>query len=166
MNLSKLWHTLNLLARREGYARANYLRRKKVLGFMGEKCYFHPFWMPSDPKLIFIHNNVAIAAGVTFINHDIAGAVLNEKNNTSKFEYWRDTIEIYDNVMIGAGTVILPGVKIGPDVIIGAGSVVSKNIPPGAVAAGNPVRVIGTVKEFEEKRLAAQGKRKELERKK
>jgi maltose O-acetyltransferase len=43
---------------------------------------------------------------------------------------------------LGGGVIVLPGVKIGPDVVIGAGSVVTRSVPPGAVAAGNPCRVI------------------------
>jgi acetyltransferase-like isoleucine patch superfamily enzyme len=43
---------------------------------------------------------------------------------------------------IGAGTIILPGVKIGDFSIIGAGSVVVRDIPPYSIAVGNPARVI------------------------
>lgn len=53
-------------------------------------------------------------------------------------------IMIGDNVFIGAGSIILPNVNIGNKVVIGAGSVVAKNIPDGVVAAGNPIRIIGT----------------------
>lgn len=45
--------------------------------------------------------------------------------------------------MIGAGTVILPDVKIGSNVVIGAGSIVCKDIPDNSVAAGVPCRVVG-----------------------
>jgi len=53
-------------------------------------------------------------------------------------------IIIEDNVWIGANCIILPGVRIGYGSIIGAGSVVTKNIPPMAIAAGNPAEVIKT----------------------
>ena len=49
---------------------------------------------------------------------------------------------IEDNVWIGAGAVILPGVRIGHGAIIGAGTVISKDIPPGAVYVGAPVRAL------------------------
>lgn len=51
-------------------------------------------------------------------------------------------ITIGRRVWIGGGTIVLPGVTIGDDSTIGAGSVVSRDIPSGVVAAGNPCRVI------------------------
>ena len=51
-------------------------------------------------------------------------------------------IEIGSDVWVGGGAVICPGVKIGPRCVIGAGSVVTKEIPAGVFAAGNPCRVI------------------------
>jgi maltose O-acetyltransferase len=49
-------------------------------------------------------------------------------------------VRIGDNVWIGGGAIILPGVTIGDDAIIGAGSVVNRNVPAGATAVGNPAR--------------------------
>jgi maltose O-acetyltransferase len=54
-------------------------------------------------------------------------------------------ITIGDNVWIGGGAIICPGVTIGDNTTIGAGSVVTKNIPPNAIAVGNPCRVIRNV---------------------
>ena len=51
------------------------------------------------------------------------------------------------NAWIGAGAVILPGVHIGENAVIGAGSIVTKDIPAGAVAAGNPCRVLRSTEE-------------------
>ena len=51
-------------------------------------------------------------------------------------------IIVGNNVWIGANVTVLPGVSIGDDAVIGAGSVVTKNIPSGVLAAGNPCRVI------------------------
>lgn len=51
-------------------------------------------------------------------------------------------IVIEDDVWLGAGTFVLPGVTIGRGAVIGAGSVVTRDIPPMTVAAGNPARVI------------------------
>jgi maltose O-acetyltransferase len=50
-------------------------------------------------------------------------------------------VRIGRNVWIGGGAIILPGVDIGDDAIIGAGSIVTRNIPAGATAFGNPARV-------------------------
>ena len=51
-------------------------------------------------------------------------------------------VSIGDDVWIGGGSIILPGVSIGSGTVIGAGSVVTKDIPGGVIAAGNPCRVI------------------------
>lgn len=54
---------------------------------------------------------------------------------------WGRPIVIGANVWIGGGAILLPGITIGDDALIGAGSVVTRDIPSGAVAAGNPARV-------------------------
>jgi maltose O-acetyltransferase len=51
-------------------------------------------------------------------------------------------ITIEDDVWLGGGAIVLPGVTIGRASVVGAGSVVTKDIPPGVVAVGNPCRVI------------------------
>jgi acetyltransferase-like isoleucine patch superfamily enzyme len=43
--------------------------------------------------------------------------------------------------MIGAGAIVLPGVKVGDNVIVGAGSIVTKDLPNGVLAYGNPARI-------------------------
>lgn len=55
---------------------------------------------------------------------------------------WAKSVEIGHNVWIGGNVVILPGVSIGNNVVVGAGSVVTRSIPSGVLAAGNPARVI------------------------
>jgi maltose O-acetyltransferase len=54
-------------------------------------------------------------------------------------------IRIGSRVWIGGGAILLPGVEIGDDTVVGAGSVVTKSLPSGVLAAGNPCRVIRTV---------------------
>ena len=56
-------------------------------------------------------------------------------------------IEIGSDVWIGGGAIILPGVRIGSRAVIGAGSVVTRDIPDGVFAAGNPCRVIREIGE-------------------
>lgn len=56
---------------------------------------------------------------------------------------------IEDHVWIGSKAVILPGVRIGSRAVIGAGSIVTKDIPPRCVAAGNPARVLRYLTEFD-----------------
>lgn len=57
-------------------------------------------------------------------------------------------VVIHESSHIGARTVILPGVEIGPRTVVGAGSVVTKSLPPDTVCAGNPARVICSLDEY------------------
>jgi maltose O-acetyltransferase len=56
-------------------------------------------------------------------------------------------IVIGDNVWIGGGAIVLPGVVIGDNSVIGAGAVVTRDVPANVVAVGNPVRVIRSIEE-------------------
>jgi maltose O-acetyltransferase len=56
-------------------------------------------------------------------------------------------VEIGDDAWIGGGAIICPGVRIGERAVIGAGSVVTRDIPTGVLAAGNPCRVIREIAE-------------------
>ena len=51
-------------------------------------------------------------------------------------------VSIGNNVFLGAGVIIIPGITIGDNSVIGASAVVTKNIPPNVIAVGNPARVI------------------------
>jgi maltose O-acetyltransferase len=53
-----------------------------------------------------------------------------------------EPITIGDNVWLGGGVIVCPGVRIGDNTVVGAGSVVVRNLPADAVAVGNPARVI------------------------
>jgi len=59
-------------------------------------------------------------------------------------EKWEaaEPITIADNVWLGGGTIVCPGVSIGENTVVGAGSVVTKDLPANVVAVGNPARVI------------------------
>jgi maltose O-acetyltransferase len=56
-----------------------------------------------------------------------------------------EPIAIGDNVWLGGGAIVLPGVTIGADTVVGAGAVVTKDLPAGVLAVGNPARVIRTL---------------------
>jgi maltose O-acetyltransferase len=56
-------------------------------------------------------------------------------------------VEIGSDVWVGGGAIILPGVQIGSRAVVGAGSVVTRDVPGGVLAAGNPCRVIREIAE-------------------
>lgn len=56
-----------------------------------------------------------------------------------------EPITLGDNVWLGGGVIVCPGVTIGDDTVVGAGSVVTRDLPAGVVAVGNPARVVRSV---------------------
>ncbi len=79
-----------------------------------------------------------------------AGHPVDPEIRRTKLEFGKP-ITIGDNVWIGAGSIILPGVSIGEDSVIGAGSVVTKDVPAGVVAAGNPAAFLKRARQHCEK---------------
>ena len=78
-------------------------------------------------------------------NVTILGAERNVKRNTLIMDQGHSdkTTTIGSDVLIGAGAVIVAGCSIGTGAVIGAGSVVTRDVPPYAIVAGSPARVIG-----------------------
>lgn len=135
----------------ESKRRTKYIVKHHIFKEVGDKFFYQPRMIPSDPELIKIHNNVTIASGVNLITHDIIDNVL---NNLGKgwFNYNSGCIEIMDNVFIGANSTIMPNVKIGPNAIIAAGSIVTKDVLPNTIVAGSPAKVVGKFDDYVEKR--------------
>jgi len=101
-----------------------------------------------DNKEITIGNYVLIASNVQIYtsSHPVLPQERLIFENTTGpecfFKTFARPVEIQDNVWIGGGCIILPGVTIGKNSVIGAGSVVTRFIPENSVAVGNPCRVI------------------------
>lgn len=132
---------------RGGYSRANFLKKKNYFKEIGEHCYLQPWNFGTEPYMISMGNNVHIASGVTFINHDITFLMFNYMG-PEKYQERYGEITLGDNVFVGSNSTILYGAHIGNNVIIGAGSLVNKDIPDGVVAAGVPCRVIGKFEDY------------------
>ena len=96
---------------------------------------------PSHCWLIEIGNNVTIAPRVHILCHDAS---------TKQFLGYTKIgrVTIGDNVFIGAGSVVLPGVRIGNNSIIGANSTVTHDVPDNMVYAGNPAKKIYLLDEY------------------
>jgi maltose O-acetyltransferase len=61
-------------------------------------------------------------------------------------------VVIGHRVFVGAGAIVLPGVRIGDDAVVGAGAVVTHDVPPGTVVGGNPARVVMSGADYLDKR--------------
>lgn len=131
--------------------RTKYIVKHNVFASVGDNFFFQPRIIPADPKLIKFHNNVSVASGVTFINHDLVHNVLNNMNQ-GYFAYTAGCIEVMDNVFIGSNAMILPNVKIGPNAIVAAGAVVTKDVKENSIVAGVPAKEIGKFDEYVLKR--------------
>ena len=151
-------------------ARADILRR--LLGSVGKDCWIEPtlrcdygtnisvgdnFYANYDCVFldvapITIGNNVMVGPRVCFYaaGHPIAASVRN-----TGLEFGAP-ITIEDNVWIGGGVSVCPGVTIGAGSIIAAGSVVTRDVPPGVVAGGNPCRVLRPITDADEARWQSQ----------
>lgn len=135
----------------------SYLKAQGIL--IGENVkFFSPRTTVVDiqkPFLLEIGNGAKITGNVTILCHDFSYSVLRKKYHDLLGECAGKTI-IGDNVFVGMGSIIMPGVRIGNNSIVGAGSVVTKDIPEGSVAAGNPAHIISSIDNFYKKRKEQQ----------
>ncbi|MCR4410350.1 MAG: acyltransferase [Candidatus Saccharicenans sp.] len=94
---------------------------------------------------VTIEDGVFIGHGVTFIN-DLYPRATTEEGSLQTEQDWKviPTL-VKKRASIGSGATILAGVTIGEEAIVGAGSVVTKDVPPRTVVAGNPARVLRTL---------------------
>ena len=109
---------------------------------IGNDCAFWPYTNITNPEYTRLGNNVMLSA-CTILGHDGSIAVLNKAYDKKLDRVGK--VDIKDNVFIGHGAIVLPGVTIGPNAIVAAGAVVSKDVPPGSITAGVPAKVIGQV---------------------
>lgn len=92
----------------------------------------------TEPYLISIDDNVNVAAGVRFINHDVSAINLSKYLNLPN-NYIIDKVDrivLHENSMIGAFTILMPGCSVGKNSIIAAGSIVTKHVPDNEVWGG------------------------------
>ncbi|MER6676749.1 sugar O-acetyltransferase [Streptomyces sp. NPDC000983] len=133
----------------------------ELLGALGDEAHVRP------PLFVDYGSNITVGAR-TFVNFnltalDVAAITIGEDcqigpnvqlltpTHPLEPEPRRDKLEaarpitIGNNVWLGGGVIVLPGVSIGDDSVIGAGSVVTKDVPAGVVAVGSPARVVRTL---------------------
>ena len=161
--MDKLWE-FNRLKPSEQEQKQKYM--KETFAECGEDCYIElPFFANWGGKNLHFGNKVYANFNLTVVDDGevfVGARVMFGPNVTiatanhpiepslrkDALQYNRE-VHIGENVWIGAGTVIIPGVSIGKNSVIGAGSVVVKNIPDDVVAVGNPCRVIREIGEHD-----------------
>ncbi|MGX4586135.1 sugar O-acetyltransferase [Paenibacillus chitinolyticus] len=110
---------------------------------LGENFYANYNLTVLDCNRVTIGNNVLIGPNVSVFT---AGHAIHPEARVNEVEYALP-ISIGNNVWIGGGAILNPGVSIGDNTIIGSGSVVTKDIPANVIAAGNPCRVLRPITE-------------------
>ena len=131
---------------------------KEILAEVGENCYVEPPLHANWGINTHFGNNVYANFNLTLVDDcdiyvgdsfmfgpnvtvAVAGHPI-DPDLRRKVAQFNIPVRIGNNVWIGAGAVILPGVTIGDNSVIGAGSIVTKDIPANVVAVGNPCRVL------------------------
>lgn len=105
---------------------------------IGESFYANFNFLVLDDGLVKIGNDVLFAPNVSIFT---ATHLIDPKLRPKNADYTK-AVTIGNNVWVGGGAIINPGVSIGDNSVIGSGSVVTKNIPANVVAVGNPCKII------------------------
>lgn len=140
---------------------------KEILAEVGENCYVEPPLHANWGCHTHFGNNVYANFNLTLVDDTdiyVGDGVLFGPNVVvavaghpvdpdlrRKVAQFNLPVHIGNNVWIGAGAIILPGIAIGDNSVIGAGSVVTKDVPANVVAVGNPCRVLREIGEHDRK---------------
>ncbi len=89
-----------------------------------------------------IHDEVFVGHGVMFINDRYPRATTEQGKKQTEGDWECVGTVVERRASIGSNSTIMCGITIGADAVVGAGSVVTKDVPPRAVVAGNPARVL------------------------
>jgi maltose O-acetyltransferase len=108
---------------------------------IGARCFANFGLVALDVAAVTIGDDVQIGPNVQLLTptHPVEAGPRRQKEEAAQ------PITIGDNVWLGGGVVVLPGVTIGADTVVGAGSVVTRDLPADVVAVGNPARVVRTL---------------------
>ncbi|BCB05635.1 acyltransferase [Bacillus sp. KH172YL63] len=151
---NSLWHVYNTVPFTKVVKNFIVIQLARYTPFLGMKNWLYKTFLRMDigeqtsfalmvmldvmfPEKISVGRNTVIGYNTTILAHEYLIR-----------EYRLGDVEIGSEVMIGANTTILPGVKIGDGAIVSAGTLVHKDVPEGAFVGGNPMRIIYTKQEM------------------
>ena len=162
--LNENLHKFNMLLPSQREEQQKYM--KEVFAECGDNVFIQrPFYANWGGHHVHLGSNVYANFGVTFVDDThiyigsgtmlapnviiaTAGHPIDPELRSRALQY-NMPVRIGNNCWLGAGVIVMPGVTIGDNTVIGAGSVVTKDIPSGVVAVGNPCRVIREVGEHD-----------------
>lgn len=139
---------------------------RQMFDEVGEGCYVEtPFYANMGGHHVHFGKNVYANYGLTLVDDThiyvgdctmfgphvtiaTAGHPIDPSLRAKGLQY-NMPVHIGKNCWLGAGVIVMPGVTIGDNVVIGAGSIVTKDIPSGVVAVGNPCRVLREIGEHD-----------------
>jgi len=94
-----------------------------------------------------IEDNVFVGHSVTFINDTYPRATTQNGELQTEADWTVESTVVKKGASIGSGCTILANVTIGENAILGAGSVITKDVPPNTIVAGNPAKILREIKE-------------------
>jgi acetyltransferase-like isoleucine patch superfamily enzyme len=94
---------------------------------------------------VTIEDNVFIGHGVTFVNDSYPRATTPEGEIQTEADWHVEKTLVKRGASIGSGVTILANLTIGENAIVGAGSVVTRDVPPNTIVAGNPAKVLRSI---------------------
>lgn len=111
--------------------------------YLGNYTYLNSMCTILDNNEVRLGDHVMVGPHVQIYTaaHDLQAQPRNEGYEIAK------PIIVADNVWIGGGAILLPGVTVGLNAVVGAGAVVTRDVPPNTVVAGNPARVIKEIEQ-------------------
>lgn len=136
---------------------------RQLLGSVGKDVLIWPPFYCIYGRNIHLGDYVFMNVGCTFLdcneirlgNHVMLGPNVqiytpaHDLQAAARIQGWEvaKPITIEDNVWLGGSCILLPGVRVGRNAVVGAGAVVTHDVPPNAVVAGNPARVIRVIEQ-------------------
>jgi maltose O-acetyltransferase len=134
---------------------------RQMLGAIGQNSIIWPPFYCSYGKNTYLGDHVFINYMCTILDNNVVRigthvmigpavqiyTAAHDLKAETRIQGWEvaKPIEIEDNVWIGGGAILLPGVRIGRNSVVGAGAVVTRSVPANTVVAGNPARVIRNI---------------------